>query len=58
MTFDCKTDAGHASCLNRETDGVSQPAIFGTDNGTDGPGGQKITLHVENTLGDVEVRRA
>ena len=57
VTFDCHTGAGDVSCFNRSTNGVSQDALTGTDNGTDGVGGQKITLHVSNNLGNVEVRR-
>lgn len=57
VTFDCRTGAGTAECFNRSTDGISQDSLTGTDYGTDGVGGQKITLHVSNTVGDVEVRR-
>jgi phage shock protein PspC (stress-responsive transcriptional regulator) len=57
VTFDCHTGAGRTSCFNRSTNGVSQDALTGTDNGTDGVGGQKITLHVANSVGNVEVRR-
>jgi hypothetical protein len=57
VTFDCHTGAGDVSCFDRSTNGVSQDALTGTDNGTDGVGGQKITLHVSNSLGNVEVRR-
>ncbi|MEV4057958.1 PspC domain-containing protein [Amycolatopsis sp. NPDC049688] len=57
VTFDCRTGAGEASCFGRSNDGISQPALTGTDNGPDGVGGQKITLHVSNSLGTVEVRR-
>jgi predicted membrane protein len=57
VTFDCHTGAGTTDCFNRSTDGLSQEALTGTDYGTDGVGGQKITLHVSNSLGDVEVRR-
>ncbi|WP_103353373.1 PspC domain-containing protein [Amycolatopsis sp. CA-128772] len=58
VTFDCRTGAGEATCFGRSTDGVDQEALSGTDNGTDGVGGQKITLHVSNSVGNVEVRRA
>lgn len=58
VTFDCRTGAGEASCFGRSSDGISQPALSGTDNGPDGVGGQKITLHVTNSVGNVEVRRA
>jgi phage shock protein PspC (stress-responsive transcriptional regulator) len=57
VTYDCHTGAGSASCFDRSTDGISQDALTGTDNGTDGPGGQQITLHVKNSVGNVEVRR-
>lgn len=57
VTFDCRTGAGTTECFNRSTDGISQDSLTGTDYGTDGVGGQKITLHVSNTVGDVEVRR-
>ncbi len=57
VTFDCKNGAGQVSCFDRETKGLSQEPLTGTDYGTDGPGGQKITLHVSNAAGDVEVRR-
>jgi phage shock protein PspC (stress-responsive transcriptional regulator) len=57
VTFDCRTGAGEASCFGRSTDGVSQDALTGTDYGPDGPGGQKITLKAENSVGNVEVRR-
>lgn len=57
VTYDCRTGAGETSCFNRETNGVSQEALAGTDYGTDGVGGQKITLHVSNSVGNVEVRR-
>jgi phage shock protein PspC (stress-responsive transcriptional regulator) len=57
VTYDCHTGAGSAECFDRSTDGVSQDALTGTDYGTDGVGGQKITLHVSNSVGNVEVRR-
>jgi hypothetical protein len=57
VTFDCHTGAGEASCFGRSSDGVSQEALTGTDNGRDGVGGQRITLHVSNSVGNVEVRR-
>ncbi|WP_285482403.1 PspC domain-containing protein [Amycolatopsis sp. NBRC 101858] len=57
VTFDCHTGAGSTECFNRSTDGISQDALTGTDYGKDGPGGQKITLHVKNSVGNVEVRR-
>src|SRR5207247_660635 len=57
VTFDCHNGAGDTSCFNRSTNGVSQEALTGTDNGTDGVGGQKITLHVSNRVGKVEVQR-
>ncbi|KDN18223.1 PspC domain-containing protein [Amycolatopsis rifamycinica] len=58
VTFDCHTGAGEALCFGRSSDGVDQEALIGTDNGADGPGGQKITLKVTNSVGNVEVRRA
>jgi phage shock protein PspC (stress-responsive transcriptional regulator) len=57
VTYDCSAAAGDATCFGRSTDGISQPALTGTDYGTDGPGGQQITLHVTTTAGSVEVRR-
>jgi len=57
VTYDCHTGAGETSCFDHETNGVGQETLTGTDNGTDGPGGQKITLHVSNSVGNVEVRR-
>ncbi|MET9001124.1 PspC domain-containing protein [Amycolatopsis sp. NPDC004169] len=57
VTFDCHTGAGETSCFGRSSDGVGEPALVGTDNGPDGPGGQKITLKVSNNVGNVEVRR-
>ncbi|HWD06671.1 MAG TPA: PspC domain-containing protein [Amycolatopsis sp.] len=57
VTFTCKNSAGDVDCLNRSTNGVGQPAVTGTDLGTDGAGGQKITLDVTNGAGSVEVRR-
>jgi phage shock protein PspC (stress-responsive transcriptional regulator) len=57
VTFDCHTGAGSTECFDRSTDGISQDALTGTDYGTDGVGGQKITLHVKNSVGNVEVRR-
>lgn len=57
VTFDCKNTAGRVSCLSHSGDGVGQAPITGTDFGDDGPGGQKITLHVSNGVGNVEVRR-
>lgn len=57
VTYDCHNGAGSTNCFNRSTDGISQDALTGTDYGTDGVGGQKITLHVSNSVGDVEVRR-
>lgn len=57
VTFDCKNTAGKVSCFNRSADGVGQSPITGTDLGDDGAGGQKITLHVSNGVGNVEVRR-
>ncbi|WP_027928088.1 PspC domain-containing protein [Amycolatopsis benzoatilytica] len=57
VTFTCDTSAGSIDCLNRSSDGVGQPTISGTDNGADGPGGQQITLHVKNGVGNVEVLR-
>ncbi|MEU8634807.1 PspC domain-containing protein [Amycolatopsis sp. NPDC048633] len=57
VTFDCHTGAGSTECFDRSSDGISQDSLTGTDYGTDGPGGQKITLHVKNSVGNVEVRR-
>ena len=57
VTFDCHTGAGETSCFGRKNDGVGEAALVGTDNGADGPGGQKITLKVSNNVGNVEVRR-
>ncbi|MCR6490292.1 PspC domain-containing protein [Amycolatopsis sp. OK19-0408] len=57
VTYDCHTGAGSADCFDRSTDGISQDALTGVDYGTDGPGGQQITLHVKNSVGNVEVRR-
>ena len=57
VTYDCKTGAGNTTCFTHSTSGLSEGALTGTDFGTDGPGGQKITLHVTNVTGDVEVRR-
>ncbi len=57
VTFDCRTGAGEATCFDRSVDGVDQESLTGTDYGTDGVGGQKITLHVSNSVGDVEVHR-
>ena len=57
VTFDCHTGAGTTSCFDRTTDGISQDALTGTDNGPDGVGGQKITLHVRNSVGNVTVHR-
>ncbi|WP_084145606.1 PspC domain-containing protein [Amycolatopsis jejuensis] len=57
VTFSCETTAGEVDCLKRTTNGVGQGAVNGTDTGTDGVGGQKITLHVSNGVGKVEVRR-
>ncbi|WP_329052334.1 PspC domain-containing protein [Amycolatopsis sp. NBC_01488] len=57
VTYDCHTGAGTTSCFDRSADGISQDALTGTDYGTDGPGGQKITLHVKNSVGNVAVRR-
>lgn len=57
VTFTCENSAGEVDCLNRTSNGVGQPAITGTDNGDDNVGGQKITLHVTNGVGQVEVRR-
>ncbi|MDT8909645.1 PspC domain-containing protein [Amycolatopsis sp. PS_44_ISF1] len=57
VTFDCENTAGEVSCLGRSGSGVGQSPITGTDLGDDGPGGQKLTLHVSNGVGQVEVRR-
>ncbi|MGW4064127.1 PspC domain-containing protein [Amycolatopsis sp. NPDC004747] len=57
VTFDCHTGAGEASCFDRDSNGISQDALTGTDYGPDGPGGQQITLKVSNSVGNVEVRR-
>lgn len=57
VTFDCSTGAGEVSCLDHRSDGVSQDALTGTDTGSDGAGGQRITLKVSNSVGNVEVRR-
>ncbi|QRP45304.1 PspC domain-containing protein [Amycolatopsis sp. FDAARGOS 1241] len=57
VTYTCKNSAGDVDCLDRSTNGVGQPAITGTDYGTDGVGGQKITLDVTNGAGSVEVLR-
>jgi phage shock protein PspC (stress-responsive transcriptional regulator) len=57
VTYDCHTGAGSTECFGRSADGISQDALTGTDYGTDGPGGQQITLHVKNSVGNVEVRR-
>ncbi|MEU4249462.1 PspC domain-containing protein [Amycolatopsis sp. NPDC026612] len=56
VTFDCHTGAGSVACFDRSTDGISEK-LTGTDYGTDGVGGQQITLHVSNSVGDVEVQR-
>ncbi len=57
VTYECHTGAGSADCFDHSTDGISQGALKGTDNGSDGVGGQKITLKVDNSVGSVEVRR-
>ncbi|MFE0026534.1 PspC domain-containing protein [Amycolatopsis sp. NPDC059021] len=57
VTVSCKTNAGQVDCLNHGSSGVGQSATTVTDNGTDGAGGQRITLTVTNTVGNVEVRR-
>ena len=57
VTFTCDTSAGTVDCLNHTSNGVGQPTVSGTDDGADGPGGQQITLHVKNGVGDVEVQR-
>jgi phage shock protein PspC (stress-responsive transcriptional regulator) len=57
VTFECKNGAGETTCFGRSTNGPGEDALTGTDYGPDGPGGQQITLHVSNTVGNVEVRR-
>ncbi|MEC3982025.1 PspC domain-containing protein [Amycolatopsis sp. H20-H5] len=56
VTFTCATGAGSIDCLTAHESGVGH-TITQTDVDTDGPGGQQITLTVENGAGNVEVRR-
>lgn len=50
----CETQAGDVDCLGQSRSGVSLDTIDFTSPGTSG---QKIVLHVENGVGNVEVRR-
>jgi phage shock protein PspC (stress-responsive transcriptional regulator) len=57
VTFTCENTVGNIECLTRERSGVGNEPLSGYDTGDDGVGGPKITLHVETTTGNVEVRR-
>lgn len=57
VTFSCDAKVGDSSCLGHHTSGVGTGAITGTELGTDGAGGLKITLDVEASMGQVTVNR-
>jgi len=57
VTYTCSNSAGNVECLGKEAAGVGEPNVSGQDFGTDGPGGQQITLTVTSSAGNVEVRR-
>ncbi|WP_116041476.1 PspC domain-containing protein [Amycolatopsis palatopharyngis] len=57
VTFTCENSIGNIECLGLERSGLGNEPVSSTDNGTDGPGGLNITLHVQTTTGNVEVRR-
>jgi phage shock protein PspC (stress-responsive transcriptional regulator) len=57
VQYTCDTAAGRISCLGQERSGVGNDTLSDRNLGTDGAGGTRITLHVDNGAGDVEVRR-
>ncbi|WP_246272331.1 PspC domain-containing protein [Amycolatopsis acididurans] len=57
VTYTCHVRAGNVDCFGQATDGLRRPAVSGTDNGTDGPGGPRIQLDIEQGAGTVEVHR-
>ncbi|MCP2182591.1 PspC domain-containing protein [Prauserella alba] len=57
VTFECSAHTGTADCLTRSSSGVARDRIAGSDDGTDGPGGQRIELVLDAGIGNVEVHR-
>jgi phage shock protein PspC (stress-responsive transcriptional regulator) len=57
VTFSCKTTVGNTECLGRNQSGIANNAITGVDLGTNSVGGAKINVTLENSAGNVEVRR-
>jgi phage shock protein PspC (stress-responsive transcriptional regulator) len=57
VTFSCETKVGNAECLGRNQSGIANNPITGTDLGTDSVGGAKINVTLQNSAGNVEVRR-
>jgi phage shock protein PspC (stress-responsive transcriptional regulator) len=57
VTFSCQTTVGNADCLGRNQSGIANKPITGVDLGTDSLGGAKINVTLQNSAGNVEVRR-
>ncbi|MEU6640927.1 PspC domain-containing protein [Saccharomonospora sp. NPDC046836] len=57
VTYTCLTRAGNVDCLGREQSGLGMGPVHDVDFGSDGPGGQRITLDIMSTAGNVEVTR-
>jgi hypothetical protein len=57
VTYTCGVTAGDVDCFDDHSSGFEKGKLTGTDLGTDGAGGAKITIDVENTAGHVEVSR-
>ncbi len=57
VTYTCHNSMGNTSCLGREQSGIGTGPLTGFDPGTDGRGGQRITLDVKNAVGNLEVHR-
>ncbi|PRX44026.1 phage shock protein C (PspC) family protein [Prauserella shujinwangii] len=57
VTYTCHSSMGNTSCLGRELSGIGTEPVTGTDFGTDGEGGRKITLDVRTAVGNLEVNR-
>lgn len=52
----CDSSLGENHCLTQQSHAANS-TLHVTDNGHDGPGGQRITLDVHNRAGDLEVLR-
>lgn len=57
VTFNCSAVMGDVDCLGRKENGMGDLTVADTDNGDDGPGGQRIVLEVSARMGDVAVHR-